>query len=78
MITRGIIGALLVLLVSGCGASDVDQARAERERARLQLEEKARRDAEAANKAITDLNKKMFGQKPAEPPPATPPLVEKR
>lgn len=72
MRVRTIIGGGMLLLVAGCGVSDAERTRVERERARLELEEKTRRDTEAANKAITDLNKKMFGQKPAEPPPAKP------
>lgn len=72
MIVRCVIASFWLVLAAGCGVSDAERARAERERARLLLEEKARRDAEAAHKAITDLNKKMFGQKPAESPPAKP------
>lgn len=54
--------ALLFVLV-GCGPSAAE--RAAKERQRLELEAKSRREAEQANKAITDMNKKMFGKKPA-------------
>ena len=50
--------------VSGCGSKE----QAARERERMDLEEQSRRDAEAANKAITDLNRKMFARKPTENP----------
>ncbi|MEO6994871.1 MAG: hypothetical protein ABI273_14785 [Lacunisphaera sp.] len=54
------IGAQLMI---GCGTNDADK-----ERARLNLEEQARRETEVGNKAITDLNRRMFGKK--EPAPA--------
>ncbi len=44
----------------GCGPSKAEREAAERERQRLELEEKSRRETEAANKAITDMNQKMF------------------
>ena len=56
----------------GCTARETEAKRAEKARARLELEEKARREAAAANQAITDLNRRMFGKAPAEPPPAPP------
>ena len=54
----------LVLVVSctafpGCSSREKEA----RERARLELEEQSRRDAEAANKAITGMNQKL-GRKP--------------
>lgn len=48
----------LSFLVASCGPS-----KAEREaelRARMELEEKARREEVAANKAMTEMNQKMF------------------
>ena len=51
-----------------------DQEKATRER--MDLEEQSRREAEAANKAITEINRKMFARHPAEKPaeaPATKP-----
>jgi hypothetical protein len=51
----------LSLFVSGCGPS-----KAEREaeaRARIELEQQAERERAAANKAITDMSKKL-GRKP--------------
>jgi hypothetical protein len=54
--------------LSGCGPSAEERAAKERER--LRLEEMSRKDAEQANKTITDMNKKMFGKKA---PPATEP-----
>lgn len=57
-----IVSALALLAVSlvGCGPSKEELA--ERERARLELERQAQADAAKANKAITDMNKKMFKQ----------------
>lgn len=51
-----------------------DQEKATRER--MDLEEQSRREAEAANKAITEINRKLFARHPAEKPaeaPATKP-----
>jgi hypothetical protein len=48
----------LSLLVAGCGPTKAE--RDAEQRARLEQEEKARRETEAANKAITDMNQKMF------------------
>ena len=61
---------MVVLVTLGCalatvGCSPSGTEREARERARLQLEEKSRRVAEAANKAITGLNRKL-GRKPPE------------
>lgn len=53
---------LVMQLWSGCG-----DKRADKERVRLELEEQARRETEAGNKAITDLNQRTFGKKPAAP-----------
>jgi hypothetical protein len=51
-----------VLIVgAGCGPSTAE--RDTQNRSRLELEEKQRREAEAANKAITEMNKKL-GRKP--------------
>jgi hypothetical protein len=52
----------LALALTGCGPSKAELAAKERQR--LELEEQARRDAEKANKAITEMNKKAFGRKP--------------
>jgi hypothetical protein len=43
-----------------------------RERERLDLEDKSLREAQAANKAITDMNQRMFGRKPSGTPVAAP------
>ena len=64
----------LSLFVTGCGPS-----KAEREaetRARIELEQQAERERAAANKAITDMSKKL-GRKPPSldlgvPPDPTP------
>ncbi|RRJ96022.1 hypothetical protein Ga0100231_018915 [Opitutaceae bacterium TAV4] len=50
--------SVLALFAAGCGPSQSE--RDARERARLELEEQSRRDAERANQAITEINKKMF------------------
>ena len=50
----------LSVLATGCGPSKAEREAAERERQRLELEEKSRRETEAANKAITDMNQNMF------------------
>jgi len=53
-----ILTLIFALLVAGCGPSKAEREAAERQR--LELEEKARRETEAANKAITEMNKNMF------------------
>lgn len=68
----------LAAFLAGCGPS-----KAEREaelRARMEQEEKSRREMEAANKAITDMSKKLGRKPPAidlgvktEPAPASAP-----
>lgn len=50
----------LSLLTAGCGPSKAEREAAERERQRLEFEEQARRETEAANKAITEMNQNMF------------------
>lgn len=78
--SRIILGALALLIggVAGCGPSKEELAA--RERARLELERQALEDAKKANKAITEMSKKMFSRMnasrtgaPAAPtPPAQP------
>ena len=63
--------ASLVVLFTGCGPSKDELAA--RENARIEQEKQAARDAEKANKAITDNNKKMFGRMNSSTPGATPP-----
>ena len=74
--------AVLALALGGCGPSKDELAA--RERARLEAEKQAEADAAKANKAITDMNKKMFGRintstpgaptpPPAQPTPETKP-----
>lgn len=78
------IAALSVLILVGCGPSKDELAA--RERARIEQEKQAAKDAEKANKAITDNNKKMFsrmnssspGSTSPEPSPATPPAEPKK
>ena len=41
------------------------RSREEATRERLELEEQSRREAEAANKAITEINRKLFARQPA-------------
>lgn len=60
--------AAVCVLLPGCGSKEQDT----RERERMELEERSRREAETANKAITDLNRKRFGRKPATTPAETP------
>ena len=50
-----------VLVLAGCGPSR--QELADKERARLELEERSQQEAETANKAITRMNQKL-GRKP--------------
>lgn len=52
---------VLAFGLAGCGPSKAE--RDAKEKARLELEEKAQRDAQAANQAITGMNKKL-GRKP--------------
>jgi Tfp pilus assembly protein PilE len=59
----------LAAIFAGCGESRKD--REARERARLEQEQQAERDAAKANKAITDMNRKMFGRMNASSPGAT-------
>lgn len=59
--TNNLLLCVALALLCGCGPSAAE--RAAQERQRLELEEKARREAEAANKAITEANKKL-GRKP--------------
>lgn len=63
--------ACFVVVLTGCGPSKDELAA--RESARIEQEKQAARDAEKANKAITDNNKKMFGRMNASTPGATPP-----
>ena len=67
--------ALLAGSVVGCGPSKEELAA--RERARLEVERQAQQDAAKANKAITEMNKKMFSRMNASrtgtPVPATQP-----
>tara|TARA_R110002020_G_scaffold327974_2_gene543900 strand:- start:267 stop:584 length:318 start_codon:yes stop_codon:yes gene_type:complete len=59
MKTTALILALgLSVFVTGCGPSKAEREAAERQR--LELEEQARRETEAANKAITEMNQSMF------------------
>ncbi len=60
-LTAIVVSLVLAFAASGCGPSK--EEREAKERARLELEEKARHEAEAGNKAITDMNKKL-GRKP--------------
>lgn len=53
-------------LLTGCGPSKAE--RDARERERLRLEKQTQQDAQKANQAITDINKKMFGSKTPPPP----------
>lgn len=58
---RTVVLIFVVAFGTGCGPSAAERQALQRER--LQLEETQRREAEAANRAITDINKKMFGRK---------------
>ena len=65
------------LALAGCGASEAENARADKSRTRLELEEKTRRETEAANKLVTDFNRRLFAKPPADPAPAPPPASAK-
>jgi len=56
-----VVSAVLAFTLAGCGPSKAE--REAKERARLQQEEQAQRDAQKANEAITEMNKKL-GRKP--------------
>jgi hypothetical protein len=66
-------------IVTGCGPSKAEREAKERERQRLEYEEKQRQEAAAANKAITEMNQRMFSRPRANsidlgvPPPETKP-----
>jgi hypothetical protein len=64
---------VLAVILAGCGESR--REREARERARLEQEQQAERDAAKANKAITDMNRKMFGRMNASSPGATTPTT---
>lgn len=75
-----IIALVLSLFVTGCGPSKAE--REAEERARIELEQQAEERA-AANKAITDMSKKL-GRKPPSidlgvpAEPATPPAESEK
>jgi hypothetical protein len=58
---RTVVLVLVVGFGTGCGPSAAERQALQRER--LQLEETQRREAEAANRAITEMNKKTFARK---------------
>ena len=63
-----LVGILaLAASLAGCGPSKTERDAKEREW--MRLEEKSRKEAEQANQAITDMNKKMFGSKKTPPAP---------
>ncbi len=66
--------AAVCVLHPGCGSKEQET----RERERMELEERSRREAEAANKAITDMNRKRFGRKPLEKTAETPAGVQSK
>lgn len=67
-----VVGAITCTqLMIGCGKNEADK-----ERAQLKLEEQARRETEAGNKAITDLNRRMFGKKEPAPTVKESPQVD--
>jgi hypothetical protein len=66
--------AVLALALAGCGPSKDELAA--RERARLEAEQHAEQDAAKGNKAITDMNKKMFGRMNASAPGTSAPATQ--
>jgi hypothetical protein len=68
------VGTILSIAAAGCGPSKAEQAAKERDR--LELEERSRRETEAANKAITERNKRL-GRKPPSLDLGVPPVEEK-
>jgi hypothetical protein len=58
-----VLWSVVLLALATVACSRFQAEREARERARLELEEKSRREAEVANKAITDMNRKL-GRKP--------------
>lgn len=61
MSTR-IIYILSALLFTACGKHHAEQAR---QKERIELEKRAQREMEAANKMVTEMNEKMFRKRPA-------------
>ena len=63
MKTREALTSALILaslaLFSGCSDSRQEQAAKENEKKRLEAEEQAQRDVQKANKAITEMGKKI-------------------
>ena len=64
-LTPLLICAAVALATAGCGESNAEKMAKEKERQRLAAEEKAIRELQQANKAITENNKKL-GRKPPE------------
>ena len=67
-LVASLVLAAVCVLQPGCGSKEQET----RERERMELEEQSRREAEAANKAISEMNRKRFGRKPAEKPAEAP------
>ena len=59
-----VAGVTTLGLLAGCSPSTAE--REAKDRARLELEETSRREAETANKAITEINRKRFGKRTPE------------
>lgn len=55
-----------LLAVTGCGESQAEKMAKEKERQRIEAEEQAQRDIRKANKAITEMGKKL--SRPARTP----------
>jgi hypothetical protein len=66
-----LFAALFALVLAGCGPSKDELAA--RERQRIEQEKQAAKEAEKANKAITDNNKKMFSRINASSPGSSTP-----
>ena len=55
-----------LLALTGCGESQAEKTAKENERKRIEAEEQAQRDVQKANKAITEMGKKL--SRPARTP----------
>lgn len=74
--TSSLICAAIALATAGCGESNAEKLAKEKEQQRLAAEEKAIRELQHANKAITENNKKL-GRKPPEMDLGLPPAEKK-
>lgn len=83
-LTSSLFCFVSLLVFTGCGESQAEKAAKEKERQRIELEKQAIREHQQANKAISEIEKKIGRkqqpldlnlpeQKQSETPPVAPP-----